>query len=89
MEAGEAQVRALETLGRHYVADRAVLDGLARLYARTASAAVQNAIAGILIRADRGTVAEVGLPRVLREHRLPAHGGDSLVEALIERLPTP
>ncbi|MBX3605905.1 MAG: hypothetical protein KF788_11555 [Piscinibacter sp.] len=89
MDPGEAQVRALEALGRHYVADREVLDGLAKLYARTPSAAVQNAIAGILIRADRDSVAAVGLPRVLREHRLPAHGDDSLVGTLIERLPMP
>lgn len=90
MPPGEAQVRALETLGRHYVADREVLDQLAQLYTQTPSAAVQNAIAGILIRADRATVSAAGLARVLREHRRPApQGGDSLVEALIERLPTP
>ncbi len=90
MPPGEAQVRALETLGRHYVADREVLDGLTRLYAQTPSPAVQNAIAGILIRADRSGVADSDLARLLREHRRPApRGGDSLVEALIERLPTP
>lgn len=89
MPAGDAQVRALETLGRHYIADRAVLVQLGELFARTPSAAVQNAIAGLLIRADRGSVADAGIVPLLREHRLAAAGSGSLVEALLERLPAP
>lgn len=90
MPAGDAQVRALETLGRHYLADAGVLDTLVALYARTPSPAVQNAVAGILIRADRSALSQDGLARELREHRLPVpRGGDALVDALLERLGPP
>mgnify|MGYP001448801357 CR=1 FL=1 len=56
MDPGDAQVRALETLGRHYVSDGDVLEQLVALYAKTSSAAVQQAVAGILLRADRSAL---------------------------------
>jgi hypothetical protein len=87
MPPGEAQVSALEALARHYVSDREVLESLTRLYAKTPSWAVQSAIAGILIRADRRAIASKELVRTLREKRLPAPAGrHELIDALIRRL---
>ena len=77
---------ALESLGRHYVADRAILDELVSLYAATPSLKVQTAVAGILIRADRGTMASPQLARKLQKHRLPSAAGDSIIDALIRLL---
>ncbi len=86
MPAGDAQVRALEALGRHYVSDRKVLLMLARQYARTSSFDVQNAIAGVLLRADRRSIDEAELRQVLSEHRRrPARGGE-MVDVLLSRL---
>ncbi|MEJ6023827.1 hypothetical protein [Ramlibacter sp. PS4R-6] len=86
MSAPEAQVRALDTLGRHYLNDRESVATLKELFARTKSAAVQNAIAGVLIRADRRSVSAADMLPTLREHRLSAARGDSMVDALIARL---
>jgi hypothetical protein len=47
---------------------------------------VQNAIAGVLIRADRKAVAGSELLRTLRENRVKASPGDNMVDALIHRL---
>ncbi|MBL0090803.1 MAG: hypothetical protein IPP44_30635 [Ideonella sp.] len=57
MPASEAQVHALEALGRHYLSDRDILDRLVRLFSGTSSWSVQAAIAGILVRADRASIA--------------------------------
>ena len=86
MPPSAAQVLALETLGRHYVTDRAVLEQLVSLYSQTTSAPVQVAVAGILIRADRGTMASPRLARTLKKSRLAAAGGDSIIDALIRLL---
>lgn len=86
MPATDAQVRALETLGRHYIADRQILDQLIQLYARTPSWAVQAAVAGILLRADHRAMAAVPLERTLRAQRRPAPAGDNMIDALIRRL---
>ncbi len=87
MPAGDAQVRALEALARHYVSDRGVLDRLVRLFAQTPSYAVQSAVAGILIRADRRSLAGPQLARELLAHRRPAPGGgDDIIDALIGTL---
>jgi hypothetical protein len=84
MGPGDAQVRALEALGRHYVADGQVLGRLVRLFIETPSAAVQSAVAGILIRADRRSIAAETLARTLAENRRPSpHAGDDMVDALI------
>jgi hypothetical protein len=84
MPPGPPQVRALETLARHYVADGEVLHGLLNLFAATPSAEVQAAIAGVLIRADRRALEERELISVLSQSRHPApHGRHGLVDALI------
>ena len=85
MTPGDAQVRALEALGRHYVSDRTVLERLIALFADTPSAAVQSAVAGILLRADRRAIAARPLARTLAEHRhdRPAEGSGGSIDALI------
>jgi len=89
MAPGDAQVGALEALARHYVSDREVLEALTRLYAQTPSWAVQSAIAGILIRSDRGAIDSTELLRTLQERRLPAPAGQhEMIDALIHRLQT-
>jgi hypothetical protein len=90
MEPGETQVRALETLARHYVSDRQVLHGLVGLFSRTPSWAVQSAIAGVLIRADRRELSRNELLAVLTRDRRPApDSGDDIVDALIRTLQSP
>ena len=89
MEPGDAQVRALEALGRHYVSDREVLDMLTRLFAQTRSWEVQNAIAGLLLRADRKSVYAPELVRTLQQSRRPSPAGDNMIDALIARLQSP
>jgi hypothetical protein len=86
MEPSDAQVRALEALARHYVSDRELLDMLTRLFSQTPSSSVQTAIAGILIRADRRSIASRHLVRILRENRRPSPPGDDLIDTLIRRL---
>jgi hypothetical protein len=56
MRAPEAQVRALDTLALHRVADGETLDRLARLFP-VAATARPVAIAGVLVRADYATLA--------------------------------
>lgn len=82
----EAQARALDTLARHYLSDRESLDMLRQLFASTRSWQVQNAIAGVLIRAEPQALAGTELVRTLREHRIKASPGDNMVDALIQRL---
>jgi hypothetical protein len=86
MSAPQAQTRALDVLARHYVADRESVDTLKHLFAKTRSWPVQNAIAGVLIRADRSSVQGADLLPTLRESRLRASPGDNMVDALIQRL---
>jgi hypothetical protein len=84
MPPGDAQVRALEALGRHYLADRDVLERLIRLFAETPSAAVQRAVAGILIRADKRALAPEPLARLLHDHRrAAASSGEDIIDVLI------
>jgi hypothetical protein len=47
---------------------------------------VQNAIAGVLIRADRKSVSGSDLLPTLREYRLRSSPDSNMVNALIERL---
>jgi hypothetical protein len=88
MNASDAQVRALESLGRHYVADRSILDLLIGLYTQTSSADVQAAVAGILIRADHRSLASAELMRSLRQHRLKSSDGNDVIDALIRVMQT-
>lgn len=89
MSGSEAQVRALDVLAQHYLADRESLETLAQLYSRTRSSLVQSAIAGVLIRADPGAMAGGDLLRRLHDDRLQSSAGDSMVDALIRRLQLP
>jgi hypothetical protein len=89
MDPGDAQVSALEALGRHYVSDGDILRLLIQLFAGTPSWSVQTAIAGILIRADRKSLADPEIVRTLRQKRLPSHSEESLINALIGRLESP
>jgi len=86
MGESQAQARALDTLARHYLSDRQIVDTLERLYAQTRSWPVQNAIAGVLIRADPKAIDQTDLLRTLREYRLKSSQGDNMVDALIQRL---
>jgi hypothetical protein len=87
MPADDQQVRALEVVARHYVADREVLQTLTKLYARTPSPAVQNAVAGVLLRADRRSIDNAELLRTLIEYRKGGKGtGSEMVDALMARL---
>jgi hypothetical protein len=86
MNAPEAQSRALDVLARHYVSDRETVDTLRQLFAKTRSGTVQNAIAGVLIRADRKSVASSELLHTLRENRVKTSPGGNMVDALIHRL---
>lgn len=86
MPASDAQVRALEALGRHYLSDREILVSLTRLFSETSSWSVQAAIAGILIRADLRSIASPQLVRTLLEDRLHSPPDDDMVDALIRRL---
>jgi hypothetical protein len=85
MNAPEAQTRALDVLARHYVADRDSVDTLKQLFAKTRSWPVQNAIAGVLIRAERRSFTPE-LLRTLRENRLEASQSGNMVDALIRQL---
>jgi hypothetical protein len=89
MRASDAQVHALEALGRHYVSDRNILDLLIDLYSQTSSSSVQAAIAGILIRADQRSMAGPKLLGTLVAARRPSPAGDNMVDALIRRLKSP
>lgn len=86
MKAPDAQTRALDALARQYVSDPETVATLRRLFARTRSAPVQNAIAGVLIRADRKALAAPDLLDTLRENRVKTSPGDNMVDALIQRL---
>jgi hypothetical protein len=88
MPAGPAQVRALEALGRHYVSDGDVLHRLLDLYAQTSSSAVQSAVAGILLRADRSALPSAKLRETLISLRREASrdGGVGTIDALITLL---
>jgi hypothetical protein len=50
MEGSGAQVRALETLARHHISDKDVLDELSRLASRTRSPAVKRAVEEVFLR---------------------------------------
>ncbi|HVE55140.1 MAG TPA: hypothetical protein VNB23_17300, partial [Ramlibacter sp.] len=86
MNAPEAQARALDVLARHYLSDAESVEMLKQLFARTRSPAVQNAIAGVLIRADKRTIPAGEMLRTVRENRVKPSPRDNMVDALIHRL---
>ena len=86
MKATDAQARALDVLARHYLSDRESLETLSHLFARTGAWQVQNAIAGVLLRADPAAIARREVLRTLREYRVKSLPEGNMVDALIERL---
>jgi hypothetical protein len=86
MPSSDAQVRALDTLARQRLNDRASLEALTQLFMLAKSVNVQRAIAGILIRADVHAIAKPELVRALRQHRLKSAEGNDLIDVLIRRL---
>jgi hypothetical protein len=84
----DAQVRALNTLGAHRLSDPVTLESLARLFPTAETAGVQNAIAGVLIRANYHLLERSELLDTLTQHRVRG-GGQSLVDVLIRRLQQP
>ena len=86
MKGSPAQVRALETLARHHISDREILDELARLFAHATSLNVQRAIAEIFIRSDTRALATPEFVGLLRQHRLRSPSGEDLIDVLIKRL---
>jgi hypothetical protein len=86
MTAAATQAGALEALARSRIDDHAALEAVAQLYPSATSAEVQNAIAGVLIRADYAALDRAGLAQTLRQYRVKSGGSDNLVDALIRRL---
>jgi hypothetical protein len=86
MPESAAQVRALETLARHHIADRETLEALTRLFAQATSVNVQRAIAEVFLRSDYQAIEVPRLVGVLREHRLESRDGADLIDVLIGRL---
>ena len=83
MTGGEAQVRALDTLGRMRIADAEILDELSRAFAEAKSAGVQRAIAEVFIRSD---YRKPELAAVLRSHRIRSGPGEDLIDELLRKL---
>jgi hypothetical protein len=86
MNGPEAQARALDVLARHYLSDSESVETLRQLFARTGAWPVQNAIAGVLLRADPKTARDPDVLRTLREFRLKTLPEGNMVDALIQRL---
>ena len=86
MPESRAQIRAFDTLGRHSISDREILDELARAFAAARSIGVQRAIAEVFVRSDRKAIDRLQLASVLREHRLRSPDGSDLIDVLIGRL---
>lgn len=89
MNPSEAQVRALDVLAQHYLSDGESIETLTQLFSRTRSPPVQDAIAGVLIRADLGSIAGPPLLRRLHDDRLKPSAGGTMVDALVHRLQLP
>jgi len=86
MPSSEAQVRAVETLARMRIADREILEELARAFAEAKSVGVQRAIAEVFIRSD---YRQPELAGMLRRSRLRSpEGRPDLIDTLIHRLQT-
>lgn len=86
MAAGDAQLRALETLARQRLADPQSLQEIAGLFPLVRSLEAQRAIAGILIRSDYRLLARADLARTLSQHRLKSRDGSDVIDVLIRLL---
>ncbi len=89
MTGSSAQVRALDTLGRHRLSDRQSLDELARLFPVTRSVDVQRAIAAVFIRSDYQLLPKSEMVSMLSQHRLKSTGGTDAIDILLRRLQAP
>lgn len=81
-----AQVRALAALEGRSLSDSETLNTLTGLFPVSQSAAVQAAIADILIRSDLQSIATRNLAYTLRESSLASTGRSSAVEILLRHL---
>jgi len=81
-----AQVRALEVLSRHHIADRRSIAVLERLFATTRSPAVQRAVAEVFLRAGRGALQPARLAATVRAHRLRAAADGDVIDQLLSML---
>ena len=75
----------LDTLGRLHIADPAVIEQLARIFADSRSVNVQRAVAEVFIRSDARDLPKAELAALVRRHRL-ASKGDDLIDALLRKL---
>lgn len=85
-DAPDAQAHALDTLARQRIADAQVLNELVDLFPVATSLKVQRAIAGILIRADYGSIATPEMASMLRARRIRSKDGEDLIDILIRRV---
>lgn len=81
-----AQVRALDTLSRHHIADPRSIALLERLFATTRSAAVQRAVAEVFLRAGRDAFQPAKLAATVRAHRLRGPAGEDVIDQLLGML---
>jgi hypothetical protein len=86
MPGSAAQVRAIDTLGRHRLRDRETLAEVARLFPNAQSIDVQRAIAGVLIRSDYQLLPKPEIVGMLSQYRLKSTGGNDAIDILLRRL---
>jgi hypothetical protein len=86
MQGSAAQIRALDTLGRHRLRDRETLAELARLFPIAQNIDVQRAIAGVMIRSDYHVLPKPETVSMLSQYRLKSTGGNDAIDILIRRL---
>ena len=88
MPGSVAQIRALDTLGRHRVRDRETLAELARLFPLAQTVDVQRAIAAVIIRSDYQLLPQPETASMLSQYRLKSTGNDA-IDILLRRLQAP
>ena len=86
MPGSPAQVRALDTLGRHRLRDRETLAELARLFPIAQNIDVQRAIAAVMIRSDYALLPRPETVTMLSQYRLKSTDGNDAIDILIRRL---
>lgn len=87
MEDPRAKIRALDTLGRHAISDREILEILAREFAEARTVGEQRALAEVFIRSDPKALPRPQLVAAVRDHRIrAADSRGDLVDVLMERL---
>lgn len=80
------QARALGILARLDIDDHEILKELEASFAAAKTPGVQSAIAEVFLRSGAPGIAKPELASWLRRHRLPAGGGENLVDVLLRRL---